>query len=80
MTEYPNIGEQLDGARIVKHDAERESILAWFGGHGIHAYTYDGREFAFWNVGDFAQNDASEDDVLESIEKMIKTGEYLELY
>lgn len=71
-----NIFQALRDARIIKIDEERELFLAWHGGHGVHAYTIDGREVAFWNTGSFAENDASEKSILESMENHIQEGYY----
>lgn len=65
------LGEQLNGARIIMRDAKNSLTLAWFGGHGIHAYTDDCTEVSFWNTGDFSQNDASESAVRDSMERHI---------
>ena len=63
--------ETIAGARIIMVDSERELTLAWFGGHGIHAYSDSGEEVSFWNTGDFSINDASEAAVRESMERHI---------
>lgn len=52
--------ESIAGVRVIMVDSERELTLAWFGGHGIHAYNDAGVEVSFWNTGDFSKNDASE--------------------
>ncbi|WP_053958326.1 hypothetical protein [Sulfobacillus thermosulfidooxidans] len=70
------LAEELRGARIVRRDALRGLTLAWYGGHGVHAYTDSGYEAAFWNVGDTAQDNASEAEVLDDMEDRIATGEY----
>ena len=57
---------QLDRARIVRYDADGY-LLAWHGGHGVHVYDAEGTEVEFWNVGSFADNEASEDEVLLSM-------------
>ena len=78
---YALLAEQLDGARYVRFDAVRGFVLAWFGGHGCHAYSAeDGQEVAFWNIGDFAQNEADFEEVREDFEEHLQSGEYLELY
>lgn len=72
------LGEQLNGAKIVRHDDVSGLTLAWFGGHGVHAYTANGREVAFWNTGDFAVNNASEDDIQESMQDRIDNQDYVD--
>jgi len=67
--------EELDDAKIVKYDKERKLILAWFGGHGVHAYDQCGNEVSFWNVGSFRKS-ADIDEIEQSMEKAIKTGYY----
>lgn len=74
------LGEQLSGARVVRHDEDRGYTLAWFGGHGVHAYAEDGTEIAYWNIGDFANNDADEDEVIADMDGEIESGDYLERY
>ncbi len=71
---------QLDRARYVRFDQDREAVLAWFGGHGCHAYDRDGREFAHWNLGDFAEDSADFEEVAENFEEHIRTGDYQELF
>ncbi len=66
--------ERLDGARWVRFDRERLLVVAWSGGHGIHAYDLEGDEVSFWNVGDFAKEDADIKVVRDSIERTIETG------
>ncbi len=65
----------LEGARMVKSDYDRGLWLAWFGGHGIHAYNEQGQEVAYWNTGSFAQDNASLEAVEESMDLHI-SGEY----
>lgn len=61
---------QLDGAKLVKYDGDGY-LLAWFGGHGVHAYDGSGQEVDYWNTGDFADNDASREEVEESMSAWI---------
>jgi hypothetical protein len=74
------LARQLDGARYVRVDEERGAVLAWFGGHRCRAYTPEGTEFAYWDVGDFAHNAPSLEEVQENFDEHIRTGEYVELY
>ena len=62
---------QLDGARLVRYDSNAGTLLAWFGGHGVHVYDAAGTELDYWTCGDFAENDASADVVEESIARHI---------
>jgi hypothetical protein len=75
-----NLGEQLDGARFVRFDKTNDTVLAWFGGHGCHAYTLDGQEIAYWNIGDFAANSAGFEEVRTNFQGHIESGEYLTLF
>jgi hypothetical protein len=68
--------ECLDGARVVRYDHKTGLLLVWYGGHGIHAVREDGSEAAFWNTGDFAQKDASEADVVASMERRMAKQDY----
>jgi hypothetical protein len=61
---------QLDGARLVKYDGAG-FVLAWFGGHGVHAYDGAGTEVDYWNTGDFGENDASFSGAEESMARWI---------
>jgi hypothetical protein len=70
------IFEQLKDVRFLLVDQRRELFLAWFGGHGIHAYDITGKEVGFWNTGDCSKNNADIEDVVESMKYRIKTGEY----
>ena len=62
--------ELLKSARITEHDTVSHFILAWFGGHGVHAYTIYGDEVAFWNVQG-CENDADPAVVQQSINEHI---------
>lgn len=57
---------QLDGARLVRYDTSG-LLLAWFGGHGVHVFDAGGTEVDYWSCGDFAKNDASVEDVEQSM-------------
>ena len=62
---------ELDGARLVRYDANAGTLLAWFGGHGVHVYDAAGTELDYWTCGDFAENDADESAVVESMARHI---------
>jgi len=66
-----SLGEQLDGAKYVKHDPNGGFIYAWYGGHQINIFTEDGQEIDVFNVGDFAEDSADYNTVVESIEDRI---------
>lgn len=66
----------LTGARAIMVDNARLLTLAWFGGHGIHAYADDGTECSFWNTGSFATNDCTEDQARASMTRHIEEGYY----
>jgi hypothetical protein len=70
--------EQLDGAKKVVYDPDYELTMAWFGGHGIHAYNSEGTEVAFWNIGDWSQNSATLEEVEEDMEEMLINQNYYE--
>lgn len=61
--------EQIDGARLVMahNDACVPLTLAWHGGHGIHAYTDDGREVDYWILDDSGRASAAPEDVRASM-------------
>jgi hypothetical protein len=61
---------QLDGARLVRFDADG-LLYVWFGGHGVHAYDATGTEVDYWSCGDFAKNEADEREVSESMARRI---------
>lgn len=61
---------QLDGARLVRYDADG-FLYVWFGGHGVHAYDAAGTEVDYWSVGDFANDDADEREVAESMARRL---------
>lgn len=71
-----NLMEQLDRAMWVRHDDDSGIIMAWFGGHGVHAYDESGLEVAFWNVGDFSKMDADFPDVAHSMTERIEEQDY----
>lgn len=66
-----SLGAQLDGAKIVRYAIHSALTLAWFGGHGIHAYDADEHEVGFWNVGNFAVDDATPEEVEAAMNEMI---------
>lgn len=70
--------EFCEGAYVAIEDLNHGYIMAWFGGHGIHAYDLTGTKVAFWNVGDFGRRNARAEEVQESMEEHAKSGEYLE--
>jgi|MudIll2142460700_1097286.scaffolds.fasta_scaffold00003_53 hypothetical protein len=73
----PNrLGEQLDRARWVRYDAERDLLLVWKGGHGIHVLNMEGVEVSFWSTGNFQLSDADEDVVWASMEQRMLAGDY----
>jgi hypothetical protein len=57
---------QLDGARLVRYDTAG-LLLVWFGGHGVHVYDAGGSEVDYWSCGDFAENEATPDEVERSM-------------
>jgi len=75
-----NLAEELDGAKIVKYDKNLDSVVVWFGGHGISAYTSDGKVFAFWNLHSDRDEGPTRKEVEENIDRHIKNQDYLELY
>lgn len=81
MVSLGDVYERLDGAKVVVYDEERNCLLYWCGGHGIHVLDGEqGREVAFWNTGDFAQDSITPEEAEASIREHIKEGDYLELY
>jgi len=65
------LAEELDGAKYVQHIPHYGMVAAWFGGHGIHFYTYEGEEVHFENTGSFERNHATRQEVIESIDRWI---------
>ncbi len=61
------LAASLDKARAVVYDADGY-VLAWFGGHGIHAYSLDGEEVAYWSAGDFSENSLTPDEAFASMQ------------
>jgi len=66
----------LHGARIVRYVEEYGITLAWFGGHGVHGYDETGKECAFWNTGSFSQNSATEEQVNDSMDSHVESGDF----
>jgi hypothetical protein len=66
--------ESLDGARLVRY---REPwLLVWHGGHGVHVYDpTSGAEIDYFSVGDFAQNDATIEEVEAGITEYLREAE-----
>lgn len=72
-----SLGEQLDGAQLVRYDAESELTFAWFGGHGVHVYRDSGDEVEFFSIGDFARDTVTPDEAIAAIKD--KITEYREM-
>ena len=72
MERSTRLAEQLDGARVVRTYIDAGVVLAWHGGHGVHVYYLDGEEADFYNVGSFAQDAATEEDVRDSMEQYMR--------
>jgi hypothetical protein len=67
------LANALDGAHLVRCDDDREVVIAWFGGHGVHAFSLDGRELDFWNVDTFERERAERSEVIASIDEWLAT-------
>jgi len=77
MAQCNNIASVIANAKIVMADTDENLILAWYGGHGIHVYDpCSCEEVAFWNTGDFARREATEDEVRRSMAGRIKSKDY----
>jgi hypothetical protein len=61
-----SLGEALHEAKIVKHDPNTGLTIAWFGGHGVHAYDDQGTEVDFWNTGDFTKDNTTPEEQVET--------------
>jgi hypothetical protein len=59
--------------KITRYDRKRGFTLIWFGGHGIHIFK-GGQEVGLFNVGKFNTEDASREEVIKGMEKVIKAG------
>ena len=65
-----SLGEQLNWAKLVLYDERTEFTFAWYGGHGVvHVYTDTGEEIDVFNAGEFADGDASEDQIIAAIKE-----------
>jgi hypothetical protein len=72
-TDQVRIFDTLLGAKALRFDERNQVFLAWYGGHGIHAYdAVTGREVAFWNVGDFSRSDARRQVVVQSMDAHLR--------
>lgn len=65
----------MDKVKISMKDSKTGYVLKWFGGHGVHAYRGK-TEIAFWNIGSFANDHATPEEVRQSMKDMIKEGNY----
>ncbi len=72
----PTLREQLARAKIIMVDDDAGLWLAWFGGHGIHAYTDSGREVAFWQVGYTSSGKVSPATIRASMRARMKAQDY----
>ena len=71
--------ECLRGAVIYAEDHNHGYFLAWFGGHGIHAFDLSGKEVAFWNLRSLGMQHAYADEVEDNMLHHMETGAYMEL-
>ncbi len=72
-----SLGRSLSGAHIVRYDERTGFTLAWFGGHGIHAYDRGGTVRAFWSLAS-AGDEPTREEALMNIEEHIKEQDYLD--
>ncbi len=63
-------------AKVVVVDEINTITLAWYGGHGIHAYDRFGNEIYFWNTGDFSKDNATKAEVLKSMLEAVRSELY----
>jgi hypothetical protein len=60
-----SLAAALEGARHVSY-SPHGLVLAWFAGHGLHIYDLDGEEVDYRSVGDFGDDEAECDEVVEA--------------
>ena len=70
---------QFNNIRASVYDEEQDLLIAWHGGHGIHAYTALGEEVCFWNLEGFSK-DPTYEEVQSNILEHIKKQDYLDYY
>lgn len=79
MEHATTLMRQIDGAKLVKHNEYNDIVHVWHGGHGIHVYDRTGEEIHFYNVGDFAKDEADREEVrtamVENIDDAIPAEE-----
>jgi hypothetical protein len=61
---------QLDGARLVRYDADG-LLYVWYGAHGVHVIAVNREEIDYYTVGDFSEDAATVGEVQESMARRI---------
>ena len=62
--------------KILAYDQKQDYYIAWWGGHGIHAFSvHTGTEVSFWNVHS-AGDEPTVAEVKASIRRRMKEGDY----
>jgi hypothetical protein len=68
--------DMLKDSKIIRIDEDKEFILIWYGGHGIHVYDFEGDLRYFYNTGSFEFDSLSEGEAIKSMENRIKDKDY----
>lgn len=68
--------DMLEDSKIIRIDEDKELILIWYGGHGIHVYDFEGDLRYFYNTGSFEKDSLSEGEAIKSMENRIKDKDY----
>lgn len=75
MEDAQKLMENLDDAKLVKHDSYHRTIHVWKGGHGVHVYDERGNETGFYNVGSFASDGVDRDLVEGAVKDKIRKAQ-----
>ncbi len=73
LVTYDGIGhlkDELRGAKVISVDEDSQMVFAWFGGHGLHAYDFTGKEVNYWTIGDPTKEAATHREIHKAIEHL----------
>lgn len=70
---HVDAGERVELPKIRKNIPELGVTLKWYGGHGIHVFSDEGEELDLYSMGDFQNDNSSEESVKDSMNRYGQT-------
>jgi len=69
-----NLFRSIKKGKIIRVDIDRDLLLVWEGGTGIHAYDATGKEVDYWMIEDVPE-EKREAEIIKSMEERISGAE-----